>query len=140
MPAVEPQRDHSRAQSKRRPLLGELRGPWMVRGWTASGDPRFVKVADRVALAIMRCTFAHTVSWPVLWAIFWRQQTRHPHDPDKPVEISIDELVAQTGYRRSTVYLALRELNEREMLVTVSGGGRHRKSAYQLTDAERWLL
>ncbi len=131
----------SRERKRPRRLLEELRGPWLVRRPVKrTGAPRFVMTEDLPALAMMRCAFAHAATWPVMWAIFWRQQTQHPFDPDMPADISIEEIVAQTGYARSTVYLALGELTDRDMLVILSGGGRRRKSAYGLTDLERWML
>ncbi len=97
-------------------------------------------VHDLTALAIMRTHFAHPVTFPVLWAIFWRQQTAQLRDLSKPTPISIEELVQQTGYARSSVFLGLDELKERDMIDIAPGGGRHKRSTYRLTALDRWLL
>jgi hypothetical protein len=124
----------------RRPLLEQMRGPWLPRRSKRPGMPRFVMVDDQTALAIMRCQFDRAVTGFVLWAIFWRQQSTHPKESNASVPISIDELVAQTGYVRSTVYLGLAELRERNILWDdLRGGGAHRKSEYSLTPPEMWL-
>ncbi len=126
---------------QRQLLHDQLRGPWLPRRSKQPGMKRYVQVDDPSALAIMRCKFDRAVTGSVLWAIFWRQQSTHPKDSNESVPISIDELVAQTGYVRSTVCLGLAELRDRGILWTdLRGGGAHRKSEYSLTPPDMWLL
>jgi hypothetical protein len=86
--------------------------------------------------AVIASRLTRAVSWAVLLAILWRQR-RNP-DPDAPAAISVEDLIAQTGYVRASVYNALRELSVRGMIEIESGGGRHHKSSYRMTDHRSW--
>jgi hypothetical protein len=128
---------------RRRPVPEQLRGAWFPRPpqkrGRHAGEPRFATVEDRLALAMMACRFAHAATWPLMWAILWRRQSEKYFDLDQPVPISVDELIQATGYSHASVHRGLAELRARGMLTVQSGGGRHHKSAFRLTDVDQWL-
>jgi len=133
-------------QLKPRPQARQraYRGPWFPRQLQKTGrfagQQRFVKFTDEQTLVIMGCCFDGAATWAVLWAMLWKQQSTHPTDADEPVDISIDELMRVTGYSRAAIYRGVVELTSRSMVGRESGGGRHRKSKFRLTDLDEWVL
>jgi hypothetical protein len=134
----EPRAEHNKRE--RRPLRATLGGSWSVRKSKRVDRERFVKIADDVALMIMRCAFEHSATWAVFWAVFWKTQAATVVDKEAPADISITDLVDQTGYSRPSIFRGLAELKDRGMVAVVSGGGRRHKSAFWLTDPGEWLI
>jgi flagellar basal body rod protein FlgC len=86
--------------------------------------------------AVIASGLTRAASWAILLAI--RHHQRRNTDPDAPAAISVEDLIAQTGYVRASVYNALHELSARGMIEIQSGGGRHHKSSYRMTDHRSW--
>jgi len=132
--------DPVRESLPRRLLRDQVRGWVQRKPMSGTGNPRFVKVEDDLALIIMRSAFEHAPTWAVFWAVFWKTQVHKVYDKEGWPEIGVDDLTQQTGYARASVFRALAELKDRNMVTIESGGGRHRKSTICLTDADEWLL
>jgi len=113
------------------------RTPWTPRVGRESGKVGFVKLPDDLALAMVGAQLSSYVSSAVLLAIFWRHQ--RTYRGFEPVAITVPELCDVTGYSRSWIYEALRELRDRRMVTVRQGGGRGHPSAYQVADHRTWL-
>ncbi|HEV2415599.1 MAG TPA: hypothetical protein VGX27_12400 [Candidatus Dormibacteraeota bacterium] len=96
-----------------------------------------MKLPDDLALAIVGAQLSSYVSAAVLLAVFWRHQ--RTWRGFEPVAITVTELCDVTGYRRSWIYEALRELKDRRIVTVRQGGGRGHPSAYQVADHRSWI-
>jgi hypothetical protein len=107
--------------------------PWQPRIYRSGSG--FVKTYDGLSLAMMCARLTRPASHPILWAIHWRVQSNYKRNPQA---ITLREFCAATGYARSTVQLALAELEERGMIKVRRGNGRRAASIYELVNHDRW--
>jgi hypothetical protein len=112
---------------------------WLPRKPTKTGQERFVQLGDRLVLTILHAGLRH-VELAALLAILWRQRSAYQYkeQPQALVEIGIDELCAETGFRSSAVLAALSKLEARGIIGREMGGGRHLRSSYRVTDPAKW--
>jgi len=94
-----------------------------------------VKLFDGLALAMIKARLVREAGPYVLLAIHWRVQSDYKRNPQA---ITLREFCAATGYARSTVQLALAELEQRGIIKVRRGNGRSAASVYEIVHQSRW--
>ena len=107
--------------------------PWKPRHTYRSGSP-FVKLYDGLALAMIKARLVRQASPYVLLAIHWRVQSDYKRNPQA---ITLREFCAATGYARSTIQLALSELQQRG-IIAVRRRSAKAVGVYEIIHHTRW--
>jgi hypothetical protein len=92
----------------------------------------FIRTFDGLVVAIIRARLKSPAAFACLAAIHWRQQ-RDYHK--RPQAITVREFARETRYLKSTVQLALSELETRGIIKVTRG---HGASVYEVAFHARW--
>jgi DNA-binding MarR family transcriptional regulator len=108
---------------------------WQPRKPQANGKSMWIRTFDGLALAMVHARIVNATSWAVLLAIHYAQQ-RDYHK--RPQAITVREFAQVTGFARSNIQSALRELEQRGIIEVKRGKGRREASTYSVAFQSRW--
>jgi DNA-binding MarR family transcriptional regulator len=108
---------------------------WQPRKVQPNGQSMWIRTFDGMAVAIIRARLKHPASWAVLMAIHYRQQRDYRK---RAQAITVRTFASETGFPKSKVQQALKELESRRVIEVRRGNGRREASVYEVTYHSRW--